>query len=310
MEMPLISIVVPVYNVAPYMQRCIDSLLNQDYPNIEIILVDDGSTDESPAICRKNKSEKIKVFTKPNGGLSSARNFGLERCSPSSEYVAFVDSDDTVSHDYISLLSDHPASLTVCSIKHFYPTYSSVQSVPESTYENLKTNQQFAAIFESGIMNPAWNKLFKLSIIRHNNLRFKNIKVLEDIDFVFQYLKHCSNVRTISAPLYNYHHREGTESKTCATHIYDNYMVLHREMLEWFDPSLEPEINRFVYPQYLAVTLRFIHAGDFTSPKPYLKQPLVKKSFAAHRCTSVGETLLHNMVRFGMLRIARQLFLR
>ena len=98
---PLISVIVPIYKVEKYLAICVDSLLRQSYGNLEVILVDDGSPDECPAICDKyqNKDNRIKVIHKKNGGLSDARNVGLDIAQ--GEYVAFVDSDDFVDEDYI-----------------------------------------------------------------------------------------------------------------------------------------------------------------------------------------------------------------
>lgn len=103
---PLISIIVPVYNMEMYLSRCVDSLLAQTYPNIEIILVNDGSTDSSWKICQEYEKthSSVRAFSKPNGGLSSARNFGLNFVR--GEYVGFVDSDDWVTDDMYEYMYD------------------------------------------------------------------------------------------------------------------------------------------------------------------------------------------------------------
>lgn len=310
---PLVSIVVPVYNVAEYLPRCMDSLLAQEYPNIEIILVDDGSMDNSLEVCRRYESDKVKVFTKKNGGPASTRNFGIEHCSVASEYLAFVDSDDTVAPDFISGLMAHSADLIVSSFKHVYGndfSTSTVHPTNEAHYEGLNCNREFLEQFEGGIMGPPWNKLYKQNIVRENGIRFKDMRSLEDIDFVFQYVKHCKNVEFISASSYNYVHRMNTESKRVGTDIYDNYMILHQEMLDWFDASLEPEINRFVYPQYFAVTLRFLRKDDFSTPAPYIGRPLVRKALQSHKCGSIGELGIHFLVKHGWFRLAKRLFLK
>ena len=118
---PLISVIVPIYKVEKYLTICVDSLLHQSYGNLEIILVDDGSPDECPAICDQyqNKDNRIKVIHKKNGGLSDARNAGLDIAQ--GEYVAFVDSDDFIDEDYICKLYDalqqNRASIAVCGIQ-------------------------------------------------------------------------------------------------------------------------------------------------------------------------------------------------
>ena len=98
-KQPLISVIVPVYNIIPYLPRCVESLRTQTYENLEILLIDDGSTDETPALCDRlaAEDERIRVFHKKNGGPSSARNFGLQQAG--GEYVGFVDSDDYVDAD-------------------------------------------------------------------------------------------------------------------------------------------------------------------------------------------------------------------
>ena len=98
-KQPLISVIVPVYNIIPYLPRCVESLRTQTYENLEILLIDDGSTDETPALCDRlaTGDERIRVFHKENGGPSSARNFGLQQAG--GEYVGFVDSDDYVDAD-------------------------------------------------------------------------------------------------------------------------------------------------------------------------------------------------------------------
>ena len=121
---PLISIIVPVYNVENYLQRCLDSLLAQTFNNIEIILVDDGSTDHSLAICQMNaeKDTRIRVFSKENGGLSDARNFGISVARGT--WVSFVDSDDYVDTDYIeylyTILINNNATMAICSHRTVY----------------------------------------------------------------------------------------------------------------------------------------------------------------------------------------------
>ena len=118
---PLISVIVPIYKVEKYLAICVDSLLRQSYGNLEVILVDDGSPDECPAICDKyqNKDNRIKVIHKKNGGLSDARNVGLDIAQ--GEYVAFVDSDDFVDEDYIyklyNALQQNRTSIAVCGIQ-------------------------------------------------------------------------------------------------------------------------------------------------------------------------------------------------
>ena len=112
----LISIIVPVYNVDKYLNRCINSILKQTYSNLEILLIDDGSTDNSGAICDKYASEfdNIRVYHKKNGGISSARNYGLDKISNNTKYIAFVDSDDFLHPQMYEILYDDLIKYNCC----------------------------------------------------------------------------------------------------------------------------------------------------------------------------------------------------
>ena len=103
---PLISVIIPIYNVEKYLERCLNSVVKQSYSNLEIILVDDGSTDNSLSICQlyESKDERVRVYTKKNGGLSDARNYGIHNSK--GQFVALVDSDDWISEDYVQVLYD------------------------------------------------------------------------------------------------------------------------------------------------------------------------------------------------------------
>ena len=122
LTMDLVSVIIPIYGVEQYLDRCVRSVVNQSYAHLEIILVDDGSTDRCPAMCDAwaNKDSRIQVIHKPNGGLSSARNAGLDMAT--GEFIAFVDSDDYVEPDYIATMIDaaqkNHADLVMCSVFH------------------------------------------------------------------------------------------------------------------------------------------------------------------------------------------------
>ncbi len=121
MKKPLISIIVPVYNVERYMERCLDAVVKQTYKNLEVILVDDGSEDRSGSICDRYASEdaRFKVVHHQNGGLSAARNTGIKKAT--GEYITFIDPDDSITEDYIeylyNLINKHEADLAICAIE-------------------------------------------------------------------------------------------------------------------------------------------------------------------------------------------------
>lgn len=190
--MDLISVVVPVYNVEQYLNRCVNSILNQTYKNIEIILVDDGSPDNSPAICDDlcKKYENIKVIHKKNGGLSSARNAGI--VASRGEYISFIDSDDFVDRGFIerlySLIMEYDADLSMLAYQEVTPK-TEIRSVPreeEIVYKNEEVEESFLQLKIDSVCVGLYSKY------AIGDTRFKEGKTSEDIPFnfdIFQKIK-------------------------------------------------------------------------------------------------------------------------
>lgn len=163
--MDKISVIIPVYNVEKYLSECLDSVIRQTYANLEIILVDDGSTDTSGVLCDEyaKKDERIKVIHKPNGGLSSARNSGLNVFS--GEYFSFVDSDDVIDKKYIQTLYDNVkrenCNLSVCSYLRFNDDVIEQEEIKKE-YSLFTGKECFQKILDGQIdLTVAWGKLYK-----------------------------------------------------------------------------------------------------------------------------------------------------
>lgn len=211
--MDLISIIVPVYNVENYLERCINSLLNQTYKNLEIILIDDGSTDNSGCICDKyaSKFENIIVYHKKNGGLSSARNYGLDRIGNNIKYIAFVDSDDFLHPRMYEILYNdlikYECDIAVCNIYKTYTTKNNEYISEKVTILNSNEylNNYFDDFYRS---NVVWNKLYKKECIQ--NLRFKEEKIYEDIFYSPQVVCNTNKIVINESKLYYYYQRRGS----------------------------------------------------------------------------------------------------
>ena len=167
----LISIIVPIYNVEAYLERCLDSLVGQTYSNIEIILVDDGSTDHCPEICDiwERKDPRIKVIHKENGGLSDARNVGIKKVS--GDYIIFVDSDDWLHRDMIKILADirmeTNADIVECKAKKVteYVKDDSI-NFKEINIRQFSSREALEALIDENILKQTvWNKLYKKDVI-------------------------------------------------------------------------------------------------------------------------------------------------
>lgn len=201
--MKLLSIIVPVYNVKPYLKKCVESIINQTYTNLQIILVDDGSTDGSQNICDEfaQKDSRIVVIHKENGGLSTARNMGMDKAK--GEYIAFVDSDDWLEpnmyYDLITQLEKHNADIAVCS---FYECKDDKKNAigDSRSVKILNTEDIFSN--KNQLRFLAWNKIFRKSFVER--LRFVPGQVYEDFHFCRQVFLQTKKLVYLDAPLYNY----------------------------------------------------------------------------------------------------------
>lgn len=201
-----VSIIVPVYNVERYLDNCIESLVNQAYKDIQIILVDDGSKDHSPEICDswQRKDARIRVVHKPNGGLSDARNAGLTYVN--SEYVAFVDSDDWIDKEYINRLYStalkHNCDMVICQ---YYLVYANggKRKMGRLEDESLSVNSCIEELLiDKNITSHVWRRLYRSKLFE--NLRFPVGKNYEDILIMTKLTSMCKNIYCISDALYNY----------------------------------------------------------------------------------------------------------
>ena len=207
MEEPLISVIVPVYKVEAYLRRCLDSIVNQTYRNLEIILVDDGSPDRSGAICDAyaKRDRRIRVIHKVNGGVSSARNAGLEAAS--GEYIGWVDSDDWIENDMFEYLKNLAVTCQadVAQCGRYWENGAFVAKEYGSLHgpQTIDLLSEITPSMWNGIANEVWCKLFKSDVIE--NLRFReDFSVGEDIDFVLHVLRKAERLALGSEAKYHY----------------------------------------------------------------------------------------------------------
>lgn len=209
---PKISIILPVYNVEKYLERCVESLINQTHKNIEIILVDDGSKDNSGKLCDElaQRDSRIVVYHKENGGLSDARNYGIDKST--SDYVGFVDSDDFVDEDmYEILLANllkYDSEISFCRLNDVYNDEIKKDNTENNPY--LMTSEQaIKMVLEAKIFSvTAVNKLYKKSLF--DQIRFDKGKIAEDAFIMVDLLSRCEKIAATEAKKYYYMHRENS----------------------------------------------------------------------------------------------------
>ena len=247
----LISVIVPVYNVEKYLEKCVSSIINQTYKNLEIMLVDDGSTDSSGKMCDEfaKKDDRIKVIHKPNGGLSDARNSALKIAK--GDYIGFVDSDDYIADDMFEtlcdLMEDNNSDISIVS---FYEIYNNkLIGVRDSKeLENMtKLEAMEELLIDSKIQSYAWNKLFKRELF--DGLEFPTGKNFEDIATTLLLFERANKVTLLEEPKYYYLRRDDSivgvrNYKTYTDYlevIYDKYLYLKGKY-----PEIE-EYNAYNY---------------------------------------------------------------
>lgn len=213
-----ISIVVPVYNAEKYLKKCVDSILNQTHKNLELLLVDDGSTDKSLSIMKsyENKDQRVKVFHKQNGGQGSARNLALNNVT--GDFIGFVDSDDYIKNDmYEKLLKciiDYNADISVCGVVNDHL----IMKKEFKYYNGIKVFSTSDEILDSYFKYPylgdtCWNKLYKADL--WENIRFPEIKSREDIAILYKIYFSCKKIVRMGDCKYIQYIRPGsTEQKT------------------------------------------------------------------------------------------------
>lgn len=198
-DFPLISVIVPIYNVEKYLEKCLDSIVNQDYKNLEILLIDDGSTDSSGRIADNYAVDdsRIKVIHKPNGGLSDARNYGLKIMT--GDYVTFIDSDDYVTKDYVSFMynllkkTNFSAPLAICSLINVYGVSGRQKDDGNQVEEVLSGKKCIEMMCYHDLVDTcAYAKLGKKEL--YSNNFFPKGKLFEDIGSTYKLLLQCDKV--------------------------------------------------------------------------------------------------------------------
>ena len=219
--MKLVSIIIPVFNAEKYVNDCLQSICRQEYKNIEILIINDGSTDNSLGICEKWKKEdpRIVIYTQANQGVSSSRNFGLDQAK--GEYVTFVDADDAIAEDYIStlveLLEKEPC--TDCSIVA-YSTKENCFSKGEIFYLNKEEAKKAIYTYLGGFI---CGRLYKKRVLQEKNIRFdKDIAVCEDLIFNNQYVEASQGIIYTTGTKYFYRQHQ----QSAFHNLYN---------LKWFD---------------------------------------------------------------------------
>lgn len=237
----MISIIIPIYNVEDYLNKCIDSIIYQTYSDWELILVDDGSFDSSPAICDSYATcdSRIRVIHKINEGVSKARNIGIEIAQ--GEYIVFCDADDYVDPNYLKQFLKNNKNADLVITGYYFDTNNIVYSYKiyqEAYCKNLEEIKKHFFLQNLKSNGYPWGKFYKHEIIKSNHLRFnEHLQINEDHLFVFQYLLCCKTIYITPSKDYHYTVFRGNNIKLSSKR---NPFHMHKLASECF----KKEINR------------------------------------------------------------------
>ena len=202
----MVSVIVPVYNVEPYLRKCLDSIVGQTYRDLEILVIDDGSTDGSGAICDEyaERDDRVKVFHTENRGLSAARNRGLDEAH--GEWIGFVDSDDWIEPDMYEVLirraDETGADVVECG---HYKEFDGKTITTRKQEQLMSGMDAVRALLKRNLINAVWNKLYKRQCFE--DIRYPEGRVFEDIATTYRVFASSALVSTIASPKYHYRWR-------------------------------------------------------------------------------------------------------
>ncbi len=322
---PLVSVVIPVYNVEKYLNRCVESVVSQTYNNMEIILVDDGSTDSCPVICDAwaDKDRRIKVVHKQNAGLGMARNTGINNAN--GKYIFFFDSDDYV--DFSTLRAcvataiEKNAQMVCFLCNDVYDdgridtnksTLSDITSFKQNELLNVLLPSMLT--YKLGVGISACMKLFDLEVIKQNNIRFLSEReiISEDTVFVMDYMLHTTSAAVLPQALYYYYKREHSLTRTICLDRQQKNDAFCEFCNEYIENKGLPDIVKFNlaarYHMYTLGALKQIVAAEIPKKeknnllKNIYKSPVLKSTLNSQvlRCEKRNLKLFFGMIKYRM----------
>jgi len=319
----LLSIIVPIYNVEDYLEDCLESILKTDIKETEIILVDDGSTDNSNQLIRKfkQKDNRVKIIVKENGGLSSARNAGLNIAR--GEYILFIDSDDILYPEPLSRALENAMNdnSEIVIFDYFeFEDLSNVRYRYDRAFlpERLLSDHELILnkLFYMDINFAVWNKLYKHSFLRDNNLSFKENTWFEDLDFIFKAVFRANVISKENSILIGYRQRKGSIMKTVSPRVLDKKEILFeiKEFLETHGEmqTFEEAYKFLFFKMYISIIYQVLkNTGQLREKREILTHifydsyfyNVVLSSFTAYRKLSLSEKLLFMQLKYKVLNM-------
>jgi glycosyltransferase involved in cell wall biosynthesis len=282
LKLDLVSIIVPVYNAEKYLKRCITSITQQTYKNIEIIIVNDGSTDSSIDVCKSFLSdERVVLIDKKNEGLSSSRQAGID--SARGKYICTVDADDYIEESFVekmySKISKEKSDICVCGVRHHFEEGTKVYGFNR---EWLNTRQIIASDIESNYydllknyyMSDSWNKIYKKEFIKNSGVKFSLPKEYKGNDLLFNHLLllHLPKISVLNESLYNYFVLENSLSRRKNKRLQKGFIYILNNILNeieklGYSDKINKEVSRlymlFMYMSVINISVSGLETREF-----------------------------------------------
>lgn len=252
-----VSIIIPIFNMEKYLNKCIESILKQTYKNIEIILINDGSTDCSEQIVIEwaKKDSRIIYVYQENKGSGIARNNGLSKAT--GKYVVFVDPDDWIEEDAIEqfvfqMERNNPDLIIACAYNEYFDKNGKILEIKKDNFLNEymndieKIKNKYVSLFLENAITAPWNKMYKLDIIKQNNIEFPNLKRSQDIVFNYRYYDCIKSLQIYDKKLYHYRIENETYGKKINAEYYKTVCKIYEDinkLLEKWNVKLEEKEN-------------------------------------------------------------------
>lgn len=291
--MPLISVIVPIYNVEKYVKECIESVLNQSFADYEMILVDDGSPDNCGRICDEyaENDSRVRVIHKKNGGVSAARNTGLEAAT--GKYIYFLDGDDFVDNDLLQTVCDHlkaEVDMVIFNYREYYDNGKTMEKKFQAPQtwdlqgQDNKRNFILNSILSYKVGWEPWNRIYSREIIERYQIRYEiGEYYAEDLYFFLCYSAHANKITAIEDSLYNYRIRCGSTMRTQQKHLHiGRYNELAKAVLDHFQKweDCKNLAEDFYSIHYMIVASHLMpEYNDFNMPAPEFRE-MVRKDIS------------------------------
>lgn len=307
MKNDMISIIIPIYNVEKYLEKCLDSILNQTYKNLEIILIDDGSTDNSPNICNSycEKDKRIKIIHKNNEGVSSARNKGIELSK--GKYIVFIDSDDYVSNEHIEVLYDciisNNVDLVISNLIDISEDGIILNNEEKESFLMNKDQCLKELLSEDNFYHLCCGNIYRKDLLE--KIRFNcKYRIAEDLDFLYRYIKQINSAYFLSKNTYYYLKREGSATNSIYSEKWNDELKICNFIIS---EMVELENNFHKYAKRKYIRLNINQAYRFKLNKNQTK--ILKNNIKIYKNEMFNSKLFDNKEKLKIFLLLKSYYL-